>query len=278
MREAAERRGLVVEAPESINSDEGTELLRRFAPDLLWVCDYGQILSREALSIPPLGGINLHGSLLPRHRGAAPVHWAILRGDAMTGVSVIHMTPKLDGGPVLAVRETPIGSRETQPELETRLAQLGIEATLEALQKLSQWDRLSPIGLPQDSSLVTTAPRLKKEQSQLDWSQPAEILSRQIRAYQPWPGSSTILERQHGAPLRLLLEMAIPESIAAVSSEPGALLEANKQGLLVRAGDHSALRILRLRPEGKRSMDVSEFLNGTPVQPGDRLVSPSTSL
>src|SRR5260221_2853616 len=127
MREAAERRGLPVFAPASINSDEGRQLIERLQPELLVVCAYRQILSADVLALVPLGGINLHASLLPKYRGAAPIQWALLNGETETGVSVIHMTPRLDGGPILAVRSTQIGPEETHPELEQRLAALGIE-------------------------------------------------------------------------------------------------------------------------------------------------------
>src|SRR6185369_1814698 len=121
MREVAEARSLAVHAPASINSDEGRQVIERLAPELLVVCDYGQILSTETLSLAPLGGINLHASLLPKYRGAAPIQWTLFNGESETGVSVIHMTPRLDAGPILAVRSTPIRREETHPELESRL-------------------------------------------------------------------------------------------------------------------------------------------------------------
>src|SRR5690348_15752114 len=151
MRDLAECRDLTIHSPDSINSDEGMAILRQLAPDLLVVCDYGQILSPEALSVPPQGGINLHASLLPKYRGAAPIHWALLNGERETGVSVIHMTPRLDGGPILVQRATAIGAGETQPELEQRLASMGVEAVQEAIAQLEQWDRTSPIGALQDT-------------------------------------------------------------------------------------------------------------------------------
>src|SRR5699024_1999329 len=133
-------------------------------PDLLVVCDYGQILSSDVLAIAPLGGINLHASLLPKYRGAAPIQWSLLNGDHETGVTVIHMTPRLDGGPILAVHSTLIGPDEEHPELEQRLAKLGIQTVHEALSALATWDCTSPIGSPQDATQTTKAPRLKKEQ------------------------------------------------------------------------------------------------------------------
>lgn len=284
MRAAAEALGLPVEAPESINSAEGLALLRRAAADLLMVCDYGQILKPAALESTRLGGINLHGSLLPRHRGAAPVHAAILAGDAETGVSVIRMTPGLDAGPVLAVRRTPIGTHENQIELETRLAELGATAVVEAIEQLERWDGIAPLGQPQDPTRVTLAPRLKKEQGEIDWSESADRIDRLIRALQPWPGASGYLLRAPDAsPLRVLIERAEP--IAAVasgttpslagtasSSEPGAILGASRDGIIVRCGDSTPLRLMRLKAEGKRSMEVGDFLNGLPLAAGARFV------
>src|SRR5689334_6343309 len=206
MRDLAEVRGLSVHAPESIDAEEGLEILRKLTPDLLVVCDYGQILSPSALSIAPLGGINLHGSLLPKYRGAAPIHWALLNGERETGVSVIHMTPRLDGGPILATRSTMIPSHETHPELETRLAQLGIEPVHEAIERLEKWDRQSPIGSPQDRAQATKAPRLKKEDGAVDWTRSAEQIRNQVRAMKPWPGTFTFWRRPGHEALRILID------------------------------------------------------------------------
>src|SRR6478672_654673 len=159
MSDQAESHGLPIHAPETINGKEGLAVLRQLLPELLVVCDYGQILSPEALSISTLGGINLHASLLPKYRGAAPIHWALLNGERETGVSVIHMTPRLDGGPILVQRAASIGDEETQPELEQRLAAIGKEAVQEAIDMLEKWDRTSSIGTLQDAAQATKAPR-----------------------------------------------------------------------------------------------------------------------
>jgi methionyl-tRNA formyltransferase len=150
MRDAAEAAGVLILAPERINDPEAIAAVQAISPDLLVVCDYGQILSPASLAVAPYGGINLHGSLLPRHRGAAPVQWAILAGDTVTGASVIHMTPALDAGNVIAARETPIGVAETASELEQRLAALGVDAVLEAIDRLIAAGPGSTPGVPQD--------------------------------------------------------------------------------------------------------------------------------
>jgi methionyl-tRNA formyltransferase len=274
MRDLATSRGLAIHSPESINSSEGASLLAGLKPDLLVVCDYGQILSREVLALPPLGGINLHASLLPKYRGAAPIHWAILNGETETGVSVIHMTPRLDGGPILAVRKTEIGYDETQPDLEARLADLGIEAVHEAIGLLENWDCTSPLGTPQDPQLATKAPRLKKEQGAIDWCKSAEQIRNQVRALKPWPGSYTFWHRPAHEPLRLVVDRAEAsgsrEAPGNVAPEPGRVLLSDGKHLKVATGD-GILSILTLQPAGKRHMTAEEFLRGYPLRQGDIL-------
>ena len=266
MRDLAEARGMQVHVPESINTPEARQQLTDLRPELLVVCDYGQILSRETLAVAPLGGINLHGSLLPKYRGAAPVHWAILSGDEKTGVTVIHMTPRLDGGPILASRKTTIGQEETTPELEGRLSKLGVAAVEEAIGKLQTWDRHSPLGKPQDSALATKAPRLTKQDGAVDWSKSAEQIRNQVRALKPWPGTYTHWLRGAGEPLRLILDQV--RSVEG-HSQPGQVLISDSQRLVIAAGE-GAVDVQRLQPACKRVMDASEFLRGYPVQVGDR--------
>jgi methionyl-tRNA formyltransferase len=270
MRELAEARGIPVHAPDSVNTPEAHGLICHLQPDLLVVCDYGEILSRSTLGLAPLGGINLHGSLLPKYRGAAPVHWAILEGEAETGVSVIHMTPRLDGGPVLATRRTAIGPDETTPELEARLAELGVEAVHEAIERLERWDRRGPLGTPQDPALATKAPRLKKEDGLVDWSRSADQIRNQVRALKPWPTTYTFWHRSRGEPLRLILDEVAVAATPQRAGEPGEVVKSDGQRLVVAAGQ-GALEIRRLQPAGKRVMDASEFLRGYPVRVGDRL-------
>jgi methionyl-tRNA formyltransferase len=274
MRALAESRGLAVHAPQSINSDECRELLKQLAPELLVVCDYGQILSSDVLAIAPLGGINLHASLLPKYRGAAPIQWSLLNGDKETGVTVIHMTPRLDGGPILAVLATPIGDNEEHPELEQRLAKLGIEAVHQALAALEKWDRSSPIGSPQDSSQTTKAPRLKKEQGVIDWTKSAEQIRNQIRALKPWPGTFTFWHRAGHEPLRLVINQGHVVDISIAEKIPGQVITSDGKQLIV-ATSHGGLSLDTIAPAGKRHMAVAEFLRGYRVQPGDLLGSSS---
>jgi methionyl-tRNA formyltransferase len=269
MRDEAERRGVPTFAPDSVNSAEAQATLRELAADLFVVCDYGQILSNETLSLAKKGGINLHGSLLPRHRGAAPIQWTILSGDTDAGITVIHMTPRLDGGPCLVKRAVEIGPYETSGELEPRLAELGVGAVHEALEMLEPWDGQATLGALQDSALVTKAPRLNKRDGQIDWSLPAEVIARRIRALQPWPGSYTSLAKSSGDPMRLILLRATPvENLRA--SAPGTFVGESNE-LVVACGE-GALRIERLQPAGKRPMDAAEFLRGNKFDPDWRLV------
>ena len=297
MRDLAASRGLPIHAPESINSTEGASLLAGLKPDLLVVCDYGQILSAAVLALTPLGGINLHASLLPKFRGAAPIHWAILSGETETGVSVIHMTPRLDGGPILAVRKTDIGKDETQPDLEARLADLGIEVVQEAIGLLEKWDRASAIGTLQDTKLATKAPRLKKEQGAIDWSKSAEQIRNHIRALKPWPGSYTFWHRAGHEPLRLVVDrVAVEDSgqktedrrqgstqysvpstqCSTAAARPGQVIVSDSKRLIIATGTEP-ISLLTLQPAGKRHMTAEEFLRGYPLREGEILQSAITA-
>lgn len=287
MRDAAERRGLVVHAPASINTDEGKQLLTQLEPELLVVCDYGQILVADVLAIPPLGGINLHASLLPKFRGAAPIQWALLQGESETGVSVIHMTPRLDGGPILVSQTTRIGSDETHPELEHRLAELGIKPVHEAIQVLAEWDRASPLGARQDANHATKAPRLKREHGAIDWKRSAEQIRNQVRALKPWPGTYTFWRRPGHEPLRIVIDqvsilgrglraaarvagLSTEEARALGGDQPGQVIISDGQQLIVATGE-GGLSISALAPAGKRHMSVAEFLRGYRIREGDVL-------
>jgi methionyl-tRNA formyltransferase len=281
VRDAAVASELPVVAPERINTPESIALLRDLAADLFVVCDYGQILSAEVLTIPPLGGINLHGSLLPRHRGAAPVQWAILEGDVITGVSVIGMTAALDAGRVITARETPIGERETAGELEARLAEIGGPAVLDAIDRLqaamAAGHAASDVGIPQDASRATRAAKLTKADGIVNWSKPAVHLERMRRALDPWPRAATFYERGDGVRQRLVLaatDVALPEEflMPEPAPAPGTVLAA-EQGpdtgrIVVACGDGSALAVTMLVPEGKRPMIAGDFLRGSPLRPG----------
>jgi methionyl-tRNA formyltransferase len=262
VREFAAARRFDVYDPPSINTPDAIEQLRSFAADLLVVCDFGQILSNDALATARLGGINLHGSLLPAYRGAAPVQWAVLSGDAVTGVSVIHMTPRLDGGPILASAQTEIG-RETSGELEHRLSRLGIEPTLRSVDELAAWDGVSPIGQPQDASKVSRAPRLDKAAGRIDWSKSARQIDCHVRGMQPWPGAFTDLNWSDRPAVRIAVKAVTAIEDGAVNggkaAEPGTLIDESE--LRITTGD-GLIRIDRLQVAGRAEVSAEEFLRG----------------
>src|SRR4051812_14841045 len=204
MKEIAAERGVPVFQPASVNAPDGVAMLRGLNPGLFVVAAYGQILSKEVLSIPTQGAINVHGSLLPKYRGAAPVAWAILNGEAETGVTIIRMSAGLDAGDMLAKASIPIGD-ETAGELEAKLAPLGARLAVETIQRM----KAGPVtGEKQDPKLVTKAPKLTKEMGLIDWTKPAEQVCRQVRAMQPWPTAYTYLHRAGKEPLRVIIVRA----------------------------------------------------------------------
>lgn len=270
VRHWAETNGLEIYDPPSINDDQAVERIESTQADLLVVCDYGQILKPPALAAANLGGINLHGSLLPAYRGAAPVQWALLKGDRTTGVTVIHMTPRLDGGPILETRETTIGATETAGQLEQRLALLGVDATLSAVDRLAVWDGQSEIGVRQDPDKVSKAPPLKKSDGEIDWSRTAVELDCHVRGMQPWPLAFT-----HYAvggdkpPIRLVIkEIRAAADDDATGRAAGEIFG---QGAFCVATGDCPVEIVRLQPAGKREMSGTDFLRGHQPEPGSRL-------
>lgn len=279
MRDAAEahnarsplERALPILAPVNANDAQFVSELSGWQPDLLVVCDFGQILSAECLASARLGGINLHGSLLPKYRGAAPIHWAIYKGETTTGVSVIHMTGKLDGGPVLTEAATPIAPTETTETLEPRLAQLGVDPVLKAIDLLRHWDGVSPLGHPQDPAAATHARRLRKEDALLNWKRSALQLANQIRAFQPWPGTYTLIPRNSGEPQRLIvLNATVAASETPAMSTPGEVVHVDPSSLQVATGA-GVLALELVQPAGKKPMAIDAFLRGNPIKVGDRL-------
>lgn len=264
VQQAARELGIDGWLPETVNCDEARTRLAALSPDLLVVCDYGEILKSATLEVPRLGGINLHGSLLPKYRGAAPVQWAILNGDAETGNSVIQMTPGLDAGPCLGVQRIAIDPDETAGELEARMAEQGADLVLTVISQLES-ETAKP--LAQDNSQSTKAPRLSKEDGQIDWSRSAAEIKNQVRALQPWPRAFTHWRRTEGEPLRLIIHRtSLAESTAA---QPGTVVTADSI-LTIVTGD-GALQLELIQPAGKKPMAADEFLRGYPLQPGDYL-------
>lgn len=264
-RRIAEEHGTPVFDPVDVNEEPSRAVLTRYGADLLVVCDYGQILSGETLATTRLGGVNLHASLLPKYRGAAPINWALYHGETETGASVIHMTPRVDAGPLIEQARTPIGLDETAVDLETRLAELGAGLVRQAIDALEAGTAQE---LPQDAALASKAPRLKKTDGLVDWDRPAEAIRSHVRAMEPWPKTYTFWHRPEGSPLRLILG---PVSVidAASLDAPGTVLQAAGDRIIVAAGDW-AVALQTVQPAGKRLMPAREFLRGNRVEPGQR--------
>jgi methionyl-tRNA formyltransferase len=268
MKNIALEHGVPVFQPVSVNTPEGIGGLTAFQPDLLVVAAYGQILKPDVLAVAPLGGINVHASLLPRYRGAAPIAWAIYQGDAQSGVTIIQMSPRLDAGSMVAQAAVDIGPEETAGELEARLAPLGARLASEVIQRLAA----GPIsGQTQDAALVTKAPKLTKENGLIDWSRPAPAVCNQVRSMHPWPTAYTFWHSANQKPLRLIVHRVRPIEADGQNLPVGSLLptSATPPCLLVATGT-GVVEVLELQPAGKRRMTAEEFLRGRPVRPGDR--------
>lgn len=243
--------GLNILQPESLRLQEEQEQLRAFQADLLVVVAYGLILPKPVLDAPRLGCVNVHASLLPRWRGAAPIQRAIHAGDAETGVTIMRMEPGLDTGPMLLKASTPIGELESAADLHDRLAFLGANALREALPGLESGSLGAEI---QDETQVTYAAKLEKGEAPLDWTQPAANLSRQVRAFNPWPVAET---RFRGQTLRVWMAQAIPETS---SREPGEVLSGAAKTIDVATGD-GVLRLLEVQLPGGKRLSALDFLN-----------------
>jgi methionyl-tRNA formyltransferase len=237
------------------------------APDLLVVAAYGQILSKDVLTVAPLGGINVHASLLPKYRGAAPINWAIYHGETRTGVTIIRMTTGLDAGDMLAQEAIDILPEETAGELEARLGPLGARLAIETVNKLAQ----GPVaGIPQDKSQVTKAPKLTKEHGLIDWSRGAKSVCNQIRAMQPWPTAYSYLHRPGQESLRLIVHRATSALTFGRYFKSGiktgaAHVIAGKLGVF--CGDQQFAVIENLQPAGKKQMSAQDFLRGNQIPP-----------
>lgn len=253
----AESAAIPVLQPTKIKTTEFEDELRSYKPDLFVVVAYGRILPANILTLPPLGCINIHGSLLPRHRGAAPIQWAILAGDKEAGVTIMEMDVGMDTGAILLPTAIPVASDETAGSLFTKLSDLGGTTLLQALNLLRQ-DKLPPV--KQDHSLATEAPPLKKEDGSIDWTQSAQELHNFIRGMDPWPTAYSFLNSKR-------FRFFSPElHDTPTDQEPGSIIEANRHGLLLATGD-GALLVREIQPEGKKRMSVEAYLCGQPLEP-----------
>lgn len=248
------RRGLPVWQPEKARSPEFQVQLRALNPDVLIVAAYGQLLPQSLLDIPRHGCINVHTSLLPRWRGAAPIQWAIASGDAITGVTLMRMDAGLDTGPMLATQTTEIRDDDTGQTLHDRLAKLGAELLVESLPAYLAGQLPAR---PQPTEGSTYARKITREDGRLVWSQPAEVLWRRLRAFTPWPGAFALLPGE--TKLKLLKIHAATPSTG--EGKPGLVLSADKSGLVIACG-RGALRITEVQPEGGKRLNIAQFLAG----------------
>lgn len=260
VKEYALSHGLNVFQPARIKNDEAKQLFASHDADVAVVVAYGRILPDEFLRAPRRGCINVHFSLLPLYRGAAPANWAIVNGEKETGVTTMFIEPALDTGPILLQRKTEIGAKETAPELMQRLAEIGAELLGETLAEL---DDLTP--RPQHDRDATFAPILKKEDGLIDWSQSSFAIERRVRGFQPWPNAYTSFNSK-GLTIWDAEPLASPNPDAA----PGEVTVAHGTELVVSCGDQTALRLLDVQPEARKRLPARDFINGMRVRVGDR--------
>lgn len=270
VKEFALSRGLTVHQPQKIKTDEAAELFRSHRADVAVVVAYGRILPASFLETPERGCVNVHFSLLPRYRGAAPMNWAIVKGEKETGVTTMFIEQELDSGPILLQRSTPIGPQETAPDLMQRLSQMGAELLAETL---NDFDKLKP--RTQNHSEATLAPLLKKEDGLIDWSANAKEIERMVRGFQPWPNAYTTFHTH-----RLTVWRAEPVAVrngyvhsasnVVPLGTPGSVIGARHDDLIVSCGENTALHLLEVQPQARRRMSARDALNGLHLKVGDR--------
>jgi methionyl-tRNA formyltransferase len=260
VKEFALEHGLNVFQPARIKNDEAKQLFASHKADVAVVVAYGKILPEEFLSAPRRGCINVHFSLLPLYRGAAPANWAIVNGETQTGVTTMFIEPALDTGPILLQRKTPVGETETAPELLERLADIGASLLSETLARLNE---LTP--RPQRDRDATFAPLLKKEDGLIDWSDRAEVIERSVRGFQPWPTAYTSLKSK-GLTIWSALVVDSPEPDAPA----GEVIVAHRDELVVSCGEQTALRLLEVQPEARKRIAARDLINGMHLKVGDR--------
>jgi methionyl-tRNA formyltransferase len=266
VKEAALALALDVYQPDSVNRPESVEKLSGLKADLGLTVAYGEILRPAVLAAARDGFLNVHASLLPDYRGAAPINWAILRGDTVTGVTIIRMTPRLDAGPILAETRLEIGAEETAGQLQERLAAAAAELASDLVGRLAAGEEVPARPQPPEAGFV--ARKLTKEDGRIPWALPARQIVNRVRGMTPWPGAWADLRSRDGTG-RVTLLAVRPEK--ADGTRPGEVMRADAEGILVGVGE-GAVRVLRLKPSGGRAMSAADFLRGHPIQPGDEFL------
>lgn len=261
VKDFAIERNLTIHQPQKIRTPEAKELFASQEADVAVVVAYGKILPNEFLSAPRHGCVNVHFSLLPKYRGAAPVNWAIVNGEEQTGVTTMKIVQELDAGPILLQKATKINEDETAPDLLSRLSEMGAALVSETIRNLKD---IEP--KPQLDSEATLAPILKREDGFVSWATSAQKIARRVRGFQPWPNAYTSYKSR-----RLILWEAQPHKTDDVSANHGRILKADGDELFVSAGDSTVLRISQLQMEGSRRMTARDFINGFHPQVGESL-------
>lgn len=257
VKEFALAHDIPVFQPESVKDGGALEQIRQLQPELIAVAAYGRILPVDILEYPAYGCINVHSSLLPKYRGSAPIHWAILNGDEESGVTIMHMAKAMDAGDIIAQSATPIDPNETVETLHDRLAQMGAALLVEVVDQIKAGTAKRT---PQDESKVTYAPMLSRELSPLDWTRTARQLHDQVRGLIPWPATTTDIIG--GQPVKIF---EVEELGVATTAAPGTIVAAGKQGIDVACGDGVLLRIKQLQAQGGKRMAAADYLRGHPI-------------
>ncbi len=262
VKEVALKHGIAVIQPEDLTDEELLSSLKQKKPELIVVVAYGQILPKEILELPKLGAINVHPSLLPKYRGAAPIQWTVMNDESVTGVTVIRMTEKMDAGPILLQKEVPVFPDETFGQLHDRLARLGSEILLDAIRGILDGSLKE---VPQNESEATYAPKIDRSLSKINWSRPAKEVSAKIRALDPWPGAvSTVKDRE----LKLFSSSVIHPTHKGIAGRIHAI---EREGIVVESGEGLVL-VRELQAPGRKRLKAEEFLRGFPLKEGDRFI------
>ena len=259
VKEVAVAHNIPVFQPERIKREEGVAMLKSCAPDLCVTAAFGQLLSQEILDIPLLGTINVHSSLLPKHRGSAPINWSVIMGDQVTGVTTMFTDKGMDTGDILLMLETPIGEKETAGELSDRLAVMGAQLLIETIRELENGTLKR---IPQDHDAATYEPKMDKELGRIDWTKSAQQIDWLVRGVTPWPGAYTTMQDQ----TIKVFDIVVKEG--AATGKPGEIIAADaKNGLIVSCGDHD-VELLQIQMPGAKRMNAKDYLRGHTMDTG----------
>lgn len=258
VKEVAIAHNIPVYQPVSVKDGTALEIIQQLAPELIVVAAYGRILPNAILEYPAKGCINVHSSLLPKFRGAAPIHWAVISGETETGVTIMHMAQELDAGDIIDQTRTPIDPDESVEAVHDRLAELGGKLLVDVVAKIADG---TATRTPQDSSQATYASMLSREMSKVDWNMPAKAIHDKIRGLSPWPAAST--DVISGDTIKLFGSVNTGET---TSAQPGTIVSAGKQGIDIACGDGKILRIVQLQAAGGKRMAAADYLRGHPIE------------